>query len=339
MSSENSGDEAKLKTPPMLYRETQALIEQIEALTGTRLVTYWNSFSGAICHNDVRVLYKLLTQMGRTEQLSIFVKSDGGNGSASLRMVHLLRNFSTSLRAYVPLDCESAATMLVLGADQIDMGPLAFLTPIDTSLRHDLSPVDRDNDLVSVGQNELTRVIKLWNGEAEKVGGGNPYPAIYSYIHPLVIGAVDRASSLSKMLCNEILSYHMEDAERRDRISETLNADYPSHGYPITLKEAQRIGLNVKPIDPELEEMLMSLNDLYSQMGQRCRTDFDEKNHHDNQINNILEISGLQMYYRIDKDWFYRSEERRWVSLNDKGNWNTVQSLGGEIMIEPFHIR
>jgi hypothetical protein len=37
--------------------------------------------------------------------------------------------------------------MIALGADEIHMGPLAFLTAVDTSLRHELSPTDIDNEL------------------------------------------------------------------------------------------------------------------------------------------------------------------------------------------------
>ena len=36
------------------------------------------------------------------------------------------------------------------------MGPLAYLTAVDTSLTHELSPVDRGNDRVSVSLDELT---------------------------------------------------------------------------------------------------------------------------------------------------------------------------------------
>ncbi len=57
--------------------------------------------------------------------------------------------------ALVPLECASAATMIALGADRILMGPTAYLTAVDTSLNHALSPVDRDNDRVSVSLNEL----------------------------------------------------------------------------------------------------------------------------------------------------------------------------------------
>jgi hypothetical protein len=46
-------------------------------------------------------------------------------------------------------------------------------------------------------------------------------------------------------------------------------------------------------------------------MGQKATTDFDETRAHSNEISNIWELSGAQVFYQQDKDWFYRAEERR----------------------------
>src|SRR5262249_57277031 len=108
----------------------------------------------------------ILRSIGKVESLSFFIKSDGGSGEASLRMVNLLRQFVGRLTVLVPLECASAATMLALGADKILMGPLAHLSAVDTSLTHDLSPIDRDNNRVSVSQDELQRLVRLCQNEA-----------------------------------------------------------------------------------------------------------------------------------------------------------------------------
>ena len=104
---------------------------------------------------------------GQLDRLSLFIKSDGGSGQAALRMVNLLRRYVKHLTVLAPLECQSAATMLALGADRILMGPLAHLSAVDTSLTHDLSPIDRDNDRVSVSNDELLRVIRLWTEQAK----------------------------------------------------------------------------------------------------------------------------------------------------------------------------
>jgi hypothetical protein len=327
-----------VKTPPVLFEKTQRVISQIQAKLQTPFVTYWNSPNGSICNNDVTGLFGILRSMGRIDKLSLFIKSDGGSGQASLRIINLLRQFAGRLTVLVPLECASAATMLALGADRILMGPLAHLSAVDTSLTHDLSPIDRDNDRVSVSQDELHRVVQLWQKQADKEAS-NPYESLFQYVHPLVIGAVDRSSALSTRLCVEILSYHMKDKKKAQKISDTLNSGYPSHSYPITLREARRIGLHVSSLDDEINQLLLELNEIYSEMGQRTSTDFDEINSHDNSILNIIEGEGLQIFYQLDKDWYYRKEERRWVAMNDKSSWRKAEMADGKLSVSIFHVR
>jgi Serine dehydrogenase proteinase len=324
--------------PPMLMERTQPVFERLSRALGEPVITYWNSTKGSICQNDVAGLYALLRNTGKIDRLSLFVKSDGGSGQASLRMVNLLRRYVKHLTVLTPLECQSAATMLALGADRILMGPLAHLSAVDTSLTHDLSPIDRDNDRVSVSNDELLRVIRLWTEQA-KDSTTNPYEALFPYVHPLVIGAVDRSSALSTRICEEILSYHMDDKDKAREISNNLNSSYPSHNYPITLREAKRIGLNVEPMEDDVNALLFELNEIYSEMGQSATTDYDEKNSHDNSIITLMEASGTLIYYQLDKDWHYRSEERRWVALNEKSIWRKADIVKGKVAISQLHVR
>lgn len=240
------------------------------------------------------------------------------------------------LEELAPLNCASAATMLALGANEIVMGPLSYLTAVDTSMTHNLSPLDVNKDNVSVGQNELDRVLKLWNKEVGTEGiKQNPYKSLYKYIHPMVFGAVDRASSLSIKLTNEILSYHTRDKEKIAEISNHLNSDYPSHSYPITYLEAKGIGLNVVLIDEKLNNDLLKLNNLYSEMAQLCYTDYNEYKYHNNKIYTIMEALGKQIYYQTDKDFVWRKEDQSWITTDDNSCWRIRQSN----KIENFHIR
>jgi hypothetical protein len=338
ITQETGDSRPALVKPPVLIEKTRPVIERLSAALGEPVFTYWNSTKGSICQNDVVGLYALLHEAGQIDRLSLFVKSDGGSGQAALRMVNLLRQYAKHLTILAPLECQSAATMLALGADRILMGPLAHLSAVDTSLTHDLSPIDRDNDRVSVSNDELLRVIRLWTEQA-KDSTANPYEALFPFVHPLVIGAVDRSSALSTRICEEILSYHMESAENSREISNILNSGYPSHNYPITLREAKRIGLKVEPMDDAVNAMLFELNEIYSEMGQSASTDFDAKSSHDNSILNMLESSRTLIYFQLDKDWHYRSEERRWVALNDKSGWRKAELLDGKVSISQLHVR
>jgi hypothetical protein len=326
-----------IKQPPVLFNKTQVLLTKISDSLGGPLITYWNGPRGGVCHNDVLALYEILETIGKHATIYLFIRSDGGNGQASLRLVNLLRQSCNRLIALVPLECASAATMIALGADEVLMGPLAYLTSVDTSLTHDLSPLDRDNDRVSVSLDELTRVINLWRSEQADTRE-NPYKTLYQYVHPLVIGAVDRAESLSIMLCRELLSYHIQDGALTDKIARTLNSKYPSHGYPVLFEEAQSIGLKVAHMAPEINTLLLELNHWYSAMGQRATTDFDDTHSHSNEILNIWESANTQIYFQQDKDWFYRVEERRWIALNDNSSWRQLERVKGRTRSRLLHI-
>lgn len=340
MAASSRRRRVRVKTPPLLIDKTQNLVERIQPHVDGVFLTYWTSPNGSVCDNDVMALHEVLTALGPQKRLTLFVKSDGGSGMAALRLVHLLRHHCTHLTVAAPLNCASAATMLALGADVILMGPLSYLTAVDTSLEHDLSPVDHTNNLVPVSNDEVDRVIRLWRETAQRNRADvNPYQELYKYLHPLVVGALDRASSLSLMLCREILGYHLADPKKAESISRRLNSSYPAHQYPITSREARHLGLRVRDLTPQLDALLQELNLVYSEMGQRAITDFDEQNHHDNEITNILEGAGLQVFYQVEKDWHYRKEERRWVSLNDQSTWYRCRRHKGRVEKTKIHIR
>lgn len=345
MAAKKTPRRVRIKKPPVLFNKTQKILAVIEQELGCPLISYWTSPSGSVCDNDVLALYEILNVLGPQQRVALCIKSDGGSGEAALRLTHLLRQYVKNVVALIPLECASAATMLALGADELQMGPLAHLTAVDTSLRHELSPVDVDNELVSVSQDELLRVVRLWQksvpaksateGEAEV----NPYQALYPHIHPLVIGAVDRISSLSIKICREILSFHMKDAKKVESLSRQLNESYPSHSYPITLREAQRIGLNAVELKPSLNDRLLELNSLYAEMGQKALTDYDQTSYHSHEIVNIIEGRDVQVHFQNDKDWHYRKEERRWAPMNDQSAWRRLQRVGKRTVHTVLHIR
>jgi len=327
---------APTKRAPVRTRETQAIFAKFEKETGLPLLAYWTSSAGSICQNDVMAMAQLLDTRKHGTSVGLFLKSDGGNPEAALRLVHLLRSRFKRVILYAPFECASAATMVALGSNEIHMGATSYLTAVDTSLKHQLSPVDSRNEVVSVSQDEVSRILRLWKEQRVK---GNPYPEVYRYLHPLVIGALDRSSSLSIRICQELLSYHMPTGRRAERISRQLNSTYPSHSYPITAREARRLGLSVRNLGAREGALLRELNALYSHMANPILTDYDQENHHNHEICNILEVSGRQIYYQVDKDWHYRKEERRWIATNDKSGWQRVTLQNKRWVPETFYIR
>lgn len=320
-----------------LYRKAQKIIDDIENRIDGKLICYWHSFFGSVYPSDVIAYYELLRSMKNTDNIYLYIKSGGGDGQSSLRIVNMLYKYVDRLTVMIAGTCASAATMIALGANEIQMGPLGYLTAVDTSLNHELAPVDSSENHVTISQEELTRVVKLWNEESKT--NKNVYHDLFSYVHPLVIGAADRASSLSVRICKDILSYHMDDEQRAMHISDKLNSDYPSHSFPITMHEAKEMGLNVKPMDEEINELFNDLNAVYSEMCQRDYKHHTVNHHHEFEIQTILSSKNMQLYFQRETDWRYRIFESRWVNNIDRSHWYKMTSDGETAKIQRYFIR
>ncbi|MFO1514630.1 MAG: hypothetical protein U1F83_17255 [Verrucomicrobiota bacterium] len=331
-----SKGKVKIKRPPILTAKTQKLVKALQTELKLPVLVYWVSTGGSICQNDVVAMSRLLGPVKKQSNVALFLKSDGGNPEAALRFVHLLRQKFDHITLLAPFECASAATMVALGANEIHMGPTSYLTAVDSSLKHDLSPVDHHNYLVSVSQDEVMRILRLWK---EQKCGDNPFPEVYKYLHPLVLGALDRSSSLSMRICQELLSYHVPNRAKALKISRALNYDYPSHSYPITAREARRLGLNIRDLAPTVDGLLRDLNHVYAEMAGAKNTDYDTLNYHNDEICNILELVGRQIFYQINKDWHYRAEEKRWVPMNDQSAWYLCTERTGKWKPEKIFIR
>ena len=361
--AENSPKLSKeIKKPPFLFAQTQAELVKLSELLDCPVLSYFKPPSGVIWGQDLYAILECLKTIGKQKKLALYIRSSGGQGMVSLRIINLLRSFADKLILLAPLECASAATMLALGCDEIFMGPLSSLSPVDSSLTHSLSPVDSLNNKVPISLDELWRVLRLWQesdqksqqftpNSVEKSSNlltknieqnsdkkakskipvldkieiekslENPYKYLYQYVHPLVFGAVDRHSSLSLQICKEIMSYHLTDEKLIDQINHKLNYDYPAHGYPITAREAKKLGLNILPIETKMQDILNNLQLLYSEMTEEKITDYDNTSFHDNSIYSITETVGVQVTYQQNYDKFCRESEKRYITINDQSCW------------------
>jgi hypothetical protein len=328
-----------IRQPPLLFAETQALLAELGRKLGFPVVSYWSSERGSLCDNDTVVLSEVLHDRPPFDHLGLFMKSSGGSVESSLKFVHVLRTYARRVTVLIAGQCASAATIVALGADEIMMGPGAYLTPIDSSMRHQLSPIDQiNNSRSSVSSDEIARIIRLWQGAA-KDHHQNPYADLFQYVHPLVVGAIDRSMSLSVKICREVLGYHMKDEAHAAEISRRLNSDYPSHSYPITSRQARGLGLTVVDAGDSVNQLLLALNKLYSETTQRSLTDFDPQNYHDNEVLNIIEASGSKTFWQNERDHNYLVNERRWQTLNDRSSWRSAKLANGEVVVSDLHIR
>jgi len=84
----------------------------------------------AVEGGDVHALMEVCHNVPETE-LDLLIHSPGGSPEAAEQMVNYLRSQFDYIRAIVPLQAKSAATMIALGCDEVVLGEHSELGPID----------------------------------------------------------------------------------------------------------------------------------------------------------------------------------------------------------------
>lgn len=249
---------------------TRHLIEQLERLRRSRVLVYWTSPMARMADGSVPSLYDQLMEIGEVEHLDLALHTFGGDVEIPWRMVSLIREFAKRFSVLIPHRAASAGTLLALGADEIVMTRYAVLGPIDPSRTHPLLPRREGEPAEQVSVQDMRHAMQFIR-EAGRVDSEFVYTpeamaqiftALFDKLHPLAIGAIEQSYALSKLIGTRCLETHMKGANAKreiNRIVDQLCDEYKSHAYQIPRREAQAIGLKVRPATKRVEEVLMRL--------------------------------------------------------------------------------
>lgn len=247
------------------------LYKKVEARRKRPLIVYVTSSrvnaNGQIAGDSVPEILDQLQRLPEgTNELDLLIVSDGGDPTVSWRIVSLIRERAAKFSALVPQAAYSAATLIVLGADEVVMHPNGNLGPTDPQIRvQRRSGKDGATEAVGFGSEDLMAFLRF---SREQVGLKEPEHilAVYSKfcdeVTTLGVGISARSALLSVTLGERLLQLHMKgEAEKQKArdISEKLTKDYFHHGYPVNRTEAKEIGLKVADKDEELEGLMWQI--------------------------------------------------------------------------------
>jgi len=188
------------------------------------------------------------------------------------RLTSLIREHCERFCVIVPYRALSAATLLALGADEIVMGPMAELSPIDPSIGTPYNPPHPDNPNEKKLEIPVEDLIGYFNLAKERVGISDQtnlvqvFNKLVDRLHPLAIGAVHRSHSLIRLLAGRLLALHMKSKEESQRISkivDDLAEKLFYHSYLINRHEAKELGLKVTEPSEKIENLIWELYLLY----------------------------------------------------------------------------
>ncbi|NLW08148.1 MAG: hypothetical protein GX039_09295 [Clostridia bacterium] len=255
----------------MARADRLSLLQELEAERQAAIICYFTgdreNLSTRIAPDVIRVFYRHLLAMGPQAKIDLLLYSRGGDIFTPWRLVNLLREFTSYLSILVPYRAASAGTLLCLGANEIVMGSLGELGPIDPKVANAFNPEDPANPAARLPVNveDVTAYLSL----AREIGGLTSeanlaviFNSLVERVHPLALGNVYRNYVLIRSLARKLLELHMPAEAQPDieTIIENLTEKLYAHNHMISRKEAARvIKLPVVESSPKIEQLMWEI--------------------------------------------------------------------------------
>jgi len=254
---------------PKERQERQEKIAQIESVRGSRVLVLMYLYASIEEEDDIPI-FESLEKMGHVKKIDLILCSTGGDSDAAVKILKLIRTYCEELTAIVPYEASSAATLICLGADEIQMSPIAQLSPLDPLVKH-----PRKKTWIPALS------IRNFFEFVEKTSTETYVPSelfkIFEGLDPWMIGTFERVIEESKESAKFLLSKYMlknKDETEIDEIVEKLSEKYASHHYAIMREEAKNeLGLNITFLDGEKLNPVWELYKSYKKLAEKSEND------------------------------------------------------------------
>lgn len=249
-------------------------LKKLAEHTGRDTVIYASAFSApkapqipgtvfSITPDDVQGFMSALHGL-KGDSLDIILHSPGGSMEVADQIVQYLRAKYTHIRAIVPQNAMSAATMIACACDSIVMGKHSALGPIDPQVTFPTArgtftaPAQAILDEFEQAKREIKAdqtTIPLW---ASKI---QAYP--HGFLQLCQTTLVLAKEKVAEWLSMYMFAGDEHPDEHARRISDWLgNAkEHKTHGRPIGIAQAREKGLKVDSLEEnqDLQELVLSV--------------------------------------------------------------------------------
>lgn len=247
----------------------QKIIKEIEKIRGSKVITYITSDRPGIISMidpaDIREIFDHLHSAGKDSKVDLYIYSRGGNSITAWALVNLIREHTNDFNVLVPYKAHSCATAIAIGSNQIVMGRMAELGPVDPTLT-----TFSDNKRIDVSTEDLSSYISFLKDkfgikkEKQKI---QAFEKLAENVKPLILGRAYRSYLKARDDAMKLLRLHLKDEKKIKNIAEYLVEKFYAHDHIINRKEAKDlIGLNIFSANGALENKMWELYLEYEKM-------------------------------------------------------------------------
>lgn len=182
--------------------------------------------------SDADKIYNAITNFNVEKPLLLVLLSRGGSASSAYLIGKLCREYSKgNFLVAIPRYAKSAATLLACAANEIHMGSMSELGPVDPQI----------NGMPALG---LKNSVEHIAGLVKKYPDASDMFAKYLHlsIEPIQMGYYERVAESAMQYAENLLSTHNQNLPRPAKeIAEELVYKYKDHGFVIDTDEAVKI--------------------------------------------------------------------------------------------------
>lgn len=262
------GDSIRLKYIQRLHHSTgRAVIVYASAWLSYAQPVSVLSVEGADVHGLMEVCHGV-----QEKKLDLILHSPGGSAQAAEQMIEYLRTRFDHIRAIVPMQAKSAATMMALGADEIVMGAHSELGPIDPQIGmptpegYRLSPAHgllRDFEKAKAECSDDVRAVAAWTPILRS------YVGLLEFCRQQIELSMDVVAGwLERYMLRDGVLRNDDDARKKKarEIAEYFGSEesygrFRAHSRPIRVPELQQLGLKISELEKQkaLQDAVLSI--------------------------------------------------------------------------------
>ncbi len=212
--------------------------------------------------SDLDGFMEVVKACDKAKPLDLILHSPGGSGDAAEQIINYLRQKFSDIRAIVPSQAMSAATMMACGADRIVMGKHSALGPIDPQF----SFRTQTGQYVMVSAHAIKADFEAAQ-QASKTSHFAIWAPITAQYWPGLLSDCDRATKRSKVVVGQWLKKYMFAGKKNPGRLATNAARYladqqhNTHSRPLMRDQLRGHGLTIDDLetDQKLQELVLSV--------------------------------------------------------------------------------
>jgi hypothetical protein len=228
----------------------QALIRDIEAKSGRRLICYVSGRAAVIDRDDTAGFMEMLHNISRETSIDLLLHTRGGDVDAAEKLLTLVQATvgGGQLRVIIPDFAKSAGTLMALGADMLIMSDSSELGTIDPQI---WSNDGRGNEICHSVLSYLD-AFKI-QSEALRKNPDDPVARLMLNKHdPTTLRNFEAIRDRARNFAEDQLK---RKGRNFSQIASALldTTRWPSHGQMIKWQDVRDLGLPVEYLSPRSE--------------------------------------------------------------------------------------